>query len=101
RLRRARAVRLPYPPLFRSIFRARGLVALHAAERRAPRADGLHVAAPREAGERFVRAARRAPLLAEVRRGGRERRGERSEPNDLRGRKSTRLNSSHVSISYA
>ena len=48
------------------IFRARRLVALHAPERSAPRADDLDLDSPREASERSLRAARRASLLEQI-----------------------------------
>src|SRR5256885_12783983 len=79
-----RSTLFPYPPLFRS------------AVRQPDRRAGAHEGSERR-GARSVPASARAPH-----RGGEQRRrGGARQGHPLRDRKSTRLNSSHLVISYA
>src|SRR5207253_9593781 len=88
-----RSTLFPYTTLFRS-----EVVADEVARRRHDDREGL-----RRVGQDAVRGAQDHGLVAHVRRRGRagERPRRRVEREPGRDRKSTRLNSSHVAISYA
>src|SRR5207249_6568895 len=90
--------RPPRPPLFpyTTLFRSRAVARAHAVGGSAPRRDGLRPRRQREPRREQPRPERRHQVPTD--RGAHRARAEQGVRRD---RKSTRLNSSHVSISYA